>query len=136
MGPLTPRSSTENIDHVISPPAISLPTAPPTPREDESPPNKRQRTLGKLQVSKEKITASLPIEASTTRQLQPKSRGFPQRKKKDEDVHQLQPASIEKFINGIWKQIYSSVELDSTPDPDSVETSSLRTRGPDIDVSA
>ena len=48
----------------------------------------------------------------TTRQLQTKTREFLQRKKENDGVVSIYPAaSIEKFLAGVWKQIYSSVEL-------------------------
>lgn len=53
-----------------------------------------------------------PTVGSTARQLSTKSREFPQRKnKKFEVISQLQPTSLDKFIAGLWKQIYSSIEL-------------------------
>jgi hypothetical protein len=144
--PTAPNAATDSDHQVISSPdtfdlALDqlLPTAPPTPRdEDTSQPNKRRKTLGGLKVTSEKITSSLPSEGSTIRKLQPKSRGFPQRKRKDDGVHQLQPASVERFIAGIWKQIYSSVRLASLPSPNSADptfVSHLPIRGFDSDVS-
>ena len=145
--PAALNAATDSNNQVISSPDTldlalgqSLPTAPPTPRNDEdtSQPNKRRKTLGGLKVTSEKITSSLPAEGTTVRQLQPKSRGFPQRKRKDDDVHHLQPASVEKFIAGIWKQLYSSVELAPLPSPNPADpafVSHLPLRGSDSDVS-
>merc|ERR1712093_265303 len=80
---------------------------------------KRRKTFGKLTVrggscddSPYDSSESSRTAISTPRQLQIKSREYPQRKKRDDHgVCQLQPSSVEKFIAGVWKQIYSSVEL-------------------------
>jgi hypothetical protein len=57
--------------------------------------------------------ASAFNDNSTVGQIQTKTREFPQRKKKkmDQDVHQLQPLSTERVVSGVWKQIFSGVEL-------------------------
>jgi hypothetical protein len=90
------------------------------------------------------------VEGSTARQLQPQPEGFPQRKKKKDDVHQLQPSSVDKFIAGVWKQIYSSVEVGPTTvvslsaallgpstdycEKDNLGTTSLASSGADLEV--
>ncbi|KAG4431638.1 hypothetical protein IFR05_012880 [Cadophora sp. M221] len=82
-------------------------------------PNKKRKTAGALCVT-ETSTLDSPagsstptsMESSTARQLQTKPREFPQRKKKNEyGVHHLQPSSVERFIAGLWKQVFSSVEI-------------------------
>ncbi|KAG9231670.1 hypothetical protein BJ875DRAFT_110849 [Amylocarpus encephaloides] len=80
---------------------------------------KRRKTTGGLRVRQvstversDNYVTPASTGSSTARQLQTKSREFPQRKKKnDEGVHHLQPSSIEKFVAGVWKQMFSSVEL-------------------------
>ncbi|CZT08193.1 related to THI3-positive regulation factor of thiamin metabolism [Rhynchosporium agropyri] len=72
---------------------------------------KRRKTAGALRVTEHQEPFT-PAGSSTARQLQTKPRDFPQRKKKNEDgIHLLQPSSVERFIAGIWKQVFSSVEI-------------------------
>ena len=62
--------------------------------------------------------ASIPAlsSATTTRQLQLSARKYPQRKDKHrEGTKLLRPSTIDSFITGIWKQIYSGVEVYSNP---------------------
>ncbi|KAL2074332.1 hypothetical protein VTL71DRAFT_8110 [Oculimacula yallundae] len=86
-------------------------------QSSDSQPSKRRKTAGALQVTEQSSLSTRsepPVSTgvSTTRQLQTKPRDFPQRKKKNEDgVHHLQPSSVERFIAGIWKQVFSSVEI-------------------------
>jgi hypothetical protein len=102
-----------------SPPNQILEPARPRVSEQDSSLGKRRKTIGGLTVRRgsrnetpDDSSASSRTASSTARQLQTKSREFPQRKKKnDYGVHQLQPSSVEKFIAGVWKQIYSNVEL-------------------------
>ncbi len=84
--------------------------------------DKRRKTTGGLRV-RQASTVETPDDYvapastgnSTVRQLQTKSRDFPQRKKKNgEGVYQLQPSSVDKFVTGMWKQMFSSVELTPT----------------------
>lgn len=84
-------------------------------------PEKRRKTTGGLRVGTGSSVDSSEVRSanetlspmdSTTRQLKTKSREFPQRKKKEEaGVHPLLPSSTEKFVTGVWKQIYSSVKI-------------------------
>ncbi|PVH86903.1 SET domain-containing protein [Cadophora sp. DSE1049] len=87
----------------------------------ESHSSKRRKTAGAVRVIETILSVpptgpSTPTSAnSTARQLQTKPREFPQRKKKSEDgVHHLQPSSVERFVAGLWKQVFSSVELNPT----------------------
>ncbi|OJJ88953.1 uncharacterized protein ASPGLDRAFT_138998 [Aspergillus glaucus CBS 516.65] len=48
--------------------------------------------------------------ASSARQVHTETR-FPQRKKSGKDVPVLEPTSMDKLIAGIWKQLFSSVQL-------------------------
>ncbi|KAL3423426.1 SET domain-containing protein [Phlyctema vagabunda] len=49
---------------------------------------------------------------SSTRQIHHLDREFPQRKKrKGTDTPEIEPSSVDKFIVGIWKQIFSSIKL-------------------------
>ncbi|KAJ5038344.1 uncharacterized protein L3040_007210 [Drepanopeziza brunnea f. sp. 'multigermtubi'] len=82
--------------------------------------NKRRRTktTGTFRVTQPEIVKPQPPSGSSTpapstaRQLQTNNRDFPQRKKKSEDDHhQLLPSSVERFIAGLWKQVFSSVEI-------------------------
>lgn len=93
------------------------------PRIEDSHQNKRRKTVGGLRISNstssvdglDTIATASPTCGATTRRLQIKSRGFPQRKRRsDFDVHVLQPSSIDKFVGGIWKQVFSSIELTPT----------------------
>ncbi|KAF5872145.1 uncharacterized protein Bfra_005499 [Botrytis fragariae] len=80
---------------------------------------KRRKTIGGLTIRRggcdempDDSSTSSQAGNSTVRQLQTESRVFPQRKKRnDHGIHQLQPSSVEKFVAGVWKQIYSNVEL-------------------------
>jgi hypothetical protein len=50
----------------------------------------------------------------TIHQLQ-MARAFPLRKQSvNQDLHKPEPSSVDKFIDGIWKQIYSSIEVTPT----------------------
>ncbi|KAH7418307.1 hypothetical protein BKA64DRAFT_196249 [Cadophora sp. MPI-SDFR-AT-0126] len=87
----------------------------------ESRPTKRQKTAGALSVTETNLsvpptgTSTPTLGSSTARQLQTKPREFPQRKKRNEDgIHHLQPSSVERLIAGLWKQVFSSVELNPT----------------------
>jgi len=85
--------------------------------------DKRRKTTGGLTVRQAKnaiapasdITNNITpmaTENSTTRQLQKNFREFPQRKRKsNQDIHELQPISVQKFFTGLWKQIFSGVQL-------------------------
>lgn len=48
---------------------------------------------------------------SESRRLQASVNGIPQRKKRLTDAQKAEPLSMEKFIAGIWKQLYGSVQL-------------------------
>lgn len=84
-------------------------------------PNKRRKTTGGSRVGQtscldtppdDRVVPVLVEGNSTARQLQTKSREFPQRKKQNgEGAPQLQPSSVEKFVAGVWKQMFSSIEL-------------------------
>ncbi len=85
----------------------------------DSHPNKRRKTTGGLRV-RQANTVETPDDNiapsatgnSSARRLQTKSREFPQRKMKtDQGVHELQPSSVEKFVAGLWKQMFTSIDL-------------------------
>ncbi|KAH7360627.1 hypothetical protein BKA65DRAFT_591655 [Rhexocercosporidium sp. MPI-PUGE-AT-0058] len=128
--PTPARSSVERDNFASSSSCQSLPSGSDTspavsrtlqsgPQASSSHPNKRRKTASALRVT-ETGALGTPLDSSTltsmgsstARQLQTKPREFPQRKKTNEDgVHQLQPPSVEKFISGLWKQLFSSVEI-------------------------
>ncbi|KAM3157100.1 SET domain-containing protein [Botrytis cinerea] len=80
---------------------------------------KKRKTIGGLTIKRgsydempDDSSSSSQVGSSAARQLQTEFRVFPQRKKRNgHGIHQLQPSSIEKFVAGVWKQIYSNVEL-------------------------
>ncbi|RDW83375.1 hypothetical protein BP5796_04866 [Coleophoma crateriformis] len=64
-------------------------------------------------------TPDVASDNEATRRLQPDSREFPKRKsKKDLEKHTMEPTTLDKFINGVWKQLHSNLEIsisDLTP---------------------
>jgi len=127
--PTPARSSVDREDLAVSSPTrSSLSTADMSPGQpralqstvqaSETHSSKKRKTAGALRVTETNLSvpptgSPTPTPGSSTaRQLQTKPREFPQRKKKNEDgVHHLQPSSVERFVAGLWKQVFSSVEL-------------------------
>ena len=103
-------------------PQTNFSLAPADGQDSESPPpSKRQKIVKDLEspsldsvdaAQEENISTS--AEQLTIRTLQTNSREFPQRKKKAvPGLHLLQPCSTKKFIPGVWKQIFSNVQITS-----------------------
>ncbi|EGP91172.1 uncharacterized protein MYCGRDRAFT_89242 [Zymoseptoria tritici IPO323] len=92
-------------------PARSLrPRSTSTPHADEDTRPAKRRATGGLRIG----GADQPREqyGAVTRRLESDSRVFPQRKKRLPDNPHLQPSTLDKFINGIWENIYSGSKLD------------------------
>lgn len=91
-------------------------------RNEDSHYQKRRKTVGGLRIGSntsglkglDTIAAASPTCSVTTRRLQINPQGFPQRKKRDFDFHELQPSSVDKFVVGIWKNVFSTIELTPT----------------------
>ncbi|KAK0129758.1 hypothetical protein ONS96_000314 [Cadophora gregata f. sp. sojae] len=130
--PTPARSSVDRDDLSVSSPVRSPLSRLDTPQDRshtfksslqayESYASKRRKTAGSLRVTETNVPrsptgSSTPSSGSSTaRQLQTRPREFPQRKKRnDDDVHHLQPSSVERFITGLWKQVFNNLELNPT----------------------
>lgn len=55
---------------------------------------------------------SEPAETPRTRQIVSATKEFPQRKPKATDGKKPEPLSSEKFISGVWSQLYGSVKIE------------------------
>lgn len=91
-------------------------------QNEDSHHEKRRKTVGGLRIGSntsglkglDTIAAASPTCSATTRRLQINPRGFPQRKRSDFNIHELQPSSVDKFVVGIWKNVFSTIELTPT----------------------
>ena len=81
---------------------------------NSSPPSKRHKTVNDLKpVKSTTTTAAIPTsqdEPLSVRQVHTETR-LPQRKKPVNDAPVLEPTSTDKLIAGIWRQLYSPVQL-------------------------
>lgn len=87
----------------------------PGPYVEASPPSPKRRKTGGMRPVKQTESAPLMPEnsedgAPSARQVHTETR-FPQRKKLGKEVPVLEPTSVDKLIAGIWKQLFSSVQL-------------------------
>ena len=87
----------------------------PSSHDFHSPPSpKRHKTVSGLSpVKSTTTTASIPTskdESISIRQVHTETR-LPQRKKPVNDAPVLEPTSTDKLIAGIWRQLYSPVQL-------------------------
>lgn len=85
------------------------------PDVEISPPSpKRRKTSGMRPVKPTESAPHTPENsedgASSVRQVHTETR-FPQRKNSGKDVPVLEPTSMDKLIAGIWKQLFSTVQL-------------------------
>ncbi|GAB7358012.1 hypothetical protein MBLNU230_g0177t1 [Neophaeotheca triangularis] len=89
--------------------------APPSPvEESDNRPSKRRKATGGLRVGGVP-SSSLTTQSSSnrvTRHMESDVRVFPQRKKRSSDNPALQPSTLEKFINGVWQNLYSGEKMD------------------------
>jgi len=118
LGQLTPDSGVDVTDRPTRsfrprPTVIS----PPQQRQDEAglPPSKRRKATGGLRVrSGPGAENGRDSGTSTPRRLESDGKVFPQRKKNGPENPIFQPSSLQKFINGVWESIFSSVKMDPT----------------------
>lgn len=82
--------------------------------ESDSRPAKRRKATGGLRVGAAgpSSLATQSSSGSVSRQLESDTRVFPQRKKKTTDNPALQPSTLEKFVNGVWQNLYSGEKMD------------------------
>ncbi|KAH6845725.1 SET domain-containing protein [Chaetomium sp. MPI-CAGE-AT-0009] len=96
----------------LSPSPTLCASDPPTPRPDSPSENyPRRKGIGGLRPAR----ADIPVidDIDSQRQMQVPARSFPKRMKVDDDaVATLREASLDKFIVGIWEQIYGGIDLD------------------------
>ncbi|KAI9808756.1 MAG: hypothetical protein M1825_003908 [Sarcosagium campestre] len=60
---------------------------------------------------------AVAVDLGSSRQFQSDLRRFPKRRKVGEaaDLHKLEPLSVDRLIAGIWKQLYSELQLQLSP---------------------
>ncbi|KAK3299563.1 SET domain-containing protein [Chaetomium fimeti] len=110
--PPAPSPSPSTKPEHLSPSPTLCASEPPSPRSDspsESYP--RRKGIGGLRPARPEITVIDGVDSQ--RQMQVPARSFPKRMKVDDDaVATLREASLDKFIVGIWEQIYGGIDLD------------------------
>ena len=89
-----------------------------TPESQAPPSPKRRKTVSSLRPVKQATSATPAPDredgSSSVRQVHTETR-FPQRKKRAKEGPVLEPTSTDRLISGIWRQLFSPVQLTRLP---------------------